>query len=226
VITKVASQDNKSTEEAMSDEDVKKLQADNDRLKAELVEAKQQLDAKSKAEQDAAAERQRAEAAAKSKKDEEIERLTKENDALKKQVEELEGKAKSYEEEKRQTARRARASDLVSLWEKRGRSFAGDDDRRKEIERLAALDDAAFTAAKSMVDVMPEIGAKKEPDKKETPGKKEPPDTDKPEEHDKKDQKKVLRSDAGIDPAVVDDKPGGLVERLSKGLREVRENQS
>jgi len=127
----------------------------------------------------------------------------------------LEGKAKSYETEKQQAARRARASDLVSLWEKRGRAFNGEEDRKKEIERLASLDDNAFTAAKSMVDAMPEIAAKKEPEKKGDPNN--------PNDPDKKDQKKVLRSDAGIDPALVDDKPGGLVERLAKGLREVRD---
>ncbi len=89
-----------------------------------------------------------------------------------------------------------------------------DEDRKKEIERLAALDDASFTAAKSMVDGMPEVAARKEPEKKGDPN-----------DPDKKEPKKVLRSDAGIDPAVVDDKPDGLVERLSKGLREVRDAQ-
>jgi len=69
---------------------------------------------------------------------------------------------------------------------------------------------------------MPENAAKKEPDKKGDPAK---PDPNKPDDPDKKDQKKVLRSDAGIDPAVVDDKPGGMVERLSKGMREVRDAQ-
>lgn len=212
-----ASQETKSTEDTMSDEDVKKLQAENERLKAEVEDLKKQVAAKSKADAEAADEKQRPEAAAKSKKDEEIERLTKENEALKKQLEELEGKAKAYEAEKQQTARRTRASELVSFWEKRGRSFAGDEDRKKEIERLASLDDASFTAAKSMVDGMPEVAAKKEPEKKGDPNK--------PDDPDKKEQKKVLRSDAGIDPAVVDDKPGGLVERLSKGLREARDAQ-
>jgi len=216
VITKVASQVNNLKEEAMSEEDIKKLTNENERLKAEVLDLKEQLKSKTKAEESAAAEKQRAEAAAKSKKDEEIERLTNENEALKKQVEELQGKAKAYEAEKQQAARRTRASELVSLWEKRGRSFAGDEDRVKEIERLAALDDASFTAAKSMVDSMSDVAAKKEPAGK----KDEPKDPDNP---DKKEPKKVLRSDAGVDPSLVDDKPSGLVERLSKGLREVRD---
>jgi len=205
VITKVASQEDKSMEDAMSDEDIKKLQTENERLKGEVEELKKKLETKTNAEETAAAEKQRAEAAVKSKKDEEIERLTKENESLKKQVDELMGKAKAHEEERQQAARRTRASELVTLWEKRGRTFAGDVDRTKEIERLASLDDASFTAAKSMVDTMPEVAAKKEPD---DPAKK-----------------KVMRSDAGVDPALVDDKPGGLVDRLSKGLREVRDAQ-
>ena len=212
VITKVASQENKSSEAAMSEEDIKKLQTENERLKGEVDDLKRQVETKTKAEETVADEKRRTEAAVKTKKDEEIDRLKQENEALQKQVDDLTGKAKAYEAEKLQTVRRARASELVILWEKRGRSFAGDEDRKKEIERLASLDDASFIAAKSMVDGMPEIAAKKET-----------PDPNKPDDPAKKEPKKVLRSDAGIDPNMVDDKPGGLVDRLGKGLREVRD---
>ena len=190
----------------MTEEEIKKLKEENERLRLEVEELKKKLAAKTKAEADAESERQKAEAAVKSKKDEEIDRLKKENESLKKQIEELSKQVKGFEEERQKSARNARASELVALWEKRGRKFKDEAERTAEIERLAGLEDSAFEATKSVIDSLPEAKAE-EGDPEKDKGKK------------------VLRSDAGVDPAVVDDKTDGLTDRLTKGLREVREAQ-
>ncbi len=139
--------------------------------------------------------------------EEDLKKLRQENEELKKQLEELQKKVEAYEAEKRKAERSAKATKLVEDWEKRGRKFKDEAERTAEIERLAGLDDSAFEATKSVIDALPEAKA----------------DEGDP---DKGNGKKVLRSDAGIDPAVVDDKTDGLADRLTKGLREVREAQS
>ena len=134
--------------------------------------------------------------------EEDLKKALQENEDLKKQVEELQKKIEAHEAEKRKQERRTRAAKLVESWEQRGRTFKDEDERTAEIERLADLDDNGFDAAKSVIDALPE---------NKTEGG----------EH----KEKVLRSDAGIDPVVVDDKTGNLSRRLSKGLRDVREAQ-
>ena len=129
--------------------------------------------------------------------DEEVKQLRKENDSLKKQLEELQKTLDAYEAEKQKVARKTRASELILLWEKRGRKFKDDDERNTELERLAELDDGSFAATKSVIDSLPETV-----------------------------DSKVLRSDAGITPAVVDDGADNLGTRLSQGLCEVRETQN
>ena len=135
--------------------------------------------------------------------EEDLKRIQQENEDLKKQIEELQKKVDTYETEKRKAERNTKATKLVENWEKRGRKFKDEAERTAEIERLAGLEDSAFEATKSVIDALPEAKA---------------------EEDDP--AKKVLRSDAGVDPAVVDDKTDGLTGRLTKGLREVREQQS
>jgi len=134
--------------------------------------------------------------------EEDLKKVQQENEDLKKQVEDLQKKIEAHETEKRKAERNTRAAKLVETWEQRGRKFKDEDERTAEIERLAGLDDSAFDAARSVIDALPE---------------------NKAEGAEHKD--KVLRSDAGIDPAVVDDKTGNLATRLSKGLRDVREAQ-
>jgi len=134
--------------------------------------------------------------------EEDLKKLQQENEDLKKQIEELQKKVDAYEAEKRKAERSSKAAKLVENWEKRGRKFKDEAERTAEIERLSRLDDNAFEATKSVIDALPEAKAEE----------------DDPE-------KKVLRSDAGVDPAVVDDKIDNLSNRLSKGLREVREAQ-
>ena len=139
--------------------------------------------------------------------EEDLKKLRQENEELKKQIEDLQKKVEAYEAEKRKAERSAKATKLVEDWEKRGRKFKDEAERTAEIERLAGLDDNAFEATKSVIDALPEAKA----------------DEGDP---DKGNGKKVLRSDAGVDPAVIDDKTDGLSDRLTKGLREVREAQS
>ena len=134
--------------------------------------------------------------------EEDLKKVQQENEDLKKQVEDLQKKIEAHEVEKRNAERKTRAGKLVEIWEQRGRAFKDEAERSAEVERLAGLDDNAFDAAKSVIDALPENKAEGS-------------------EH----KEKVLRSDAGIDPAVVDDKTGNLATRLSKGLRDVREAQ-
>ena len=134
--------------------------------------------------------------------EEDLKKVQQENEDLKKQVEDLQKKIEAHEVEKRNAERKTRAGKLVETWEQRGRVFKDEAERTAEVERLAGLDDSAFDAAKSVIDALPENKAEGS-------------------EH----KEKVLRSDAGIDPAVVDDKTGNLATRLSKGLRDVREAQ-
>ena len=134
--------------------------------------------------------------------EEDLKKVQQENETLKKQIQDLEKQIEAFETEKRNAERKARASELVETWEQRGRTFKDEDERSSEVERLAGLDDSAFEAARSVIDALPENKSEGE-------------------EH----KEKVLRSDAGIDPVVVDDKTGNLATRLSKGLRDVREAQ-
>jgi len=138
--------------------------------------------------------------------EEDLKKLRQENEELKKQIEDLQKKVEAYEAEKRKAERSAKATKLVEDWEKRGRVFKDEAERTAEIERLTDLADSAFAAAKSVIDALPEANAS---------------GTDNGDNG-----KKILRSDAGVTPAMVDDGPGGLGERLTKGLREVREAQS
>ncbi|MDP8237884.1 MAG: hypothetical protein P9X24_02230, partial [Candidatus Hatepunaea meridiana] len=135
--------------------------------------------------------------------EEDLKKVQQDNEDLKKQIEELQKKVDTYEAEKRKAEQNTKATKLVEDWEKRGKKFKDEAERTTEIERLADLDDNAFEATKSVIDALPEAKAK-EGDHKE----------------------RVLRSDAGIDPVVVDDKIDNLTDRLGKGLREVRETQS
>ena len=134
--------------------------------------------------------------------EEDLKKVQQENENLKKQVEDLQKQIETFETEKRNAERKTRASKLIETWEQRGRTFKDETERTAEIERLAGLDDSAFDAAKSVIDALPENKAEGE-----------------------KRGEKVLRSDAGIDPAVVDDKTDDLTTRLGKGLREARDAQ-
>jgi len=136
--------------------------------------------------------------------EEDLKKLRQENDELKRQVEELQKRVETYEAEKRRAERTGRAGELVAAWEKRGRVFKDEAERAAEIERLADLDDSALAAARSVIDTLPEAKAGEDDSGKDS-------------------DRKILRSDAGVTPAVIDDDPSGLGERLTKGLREVRD---
>ena len=134
--------------------------------------------------------------------EEDLKKVQLENEDLKKQVENLQKQIETFESEKRNAERKTRASKLIETWEQRGRTFKDETERAAEIDRLAGLDDSAFDAAKSVIDALPE-------NKAEGLERRE----------------KVLRSDAGVDPAVVEDITDDLTTRLGKGLREARDAQ-
>ncbi len=73
-----------------------------------------------------------------------IERLTKELEALRQKLEDSQA-------EQRKILRRAKAEDLLNEWVKRGRSFADDEERSTEFERLMSLSDDAFEATLNTV---------------------------------------------------------------------------
>jgi adenine-specific DNA methylase len=132
--------------------------------------------------------------------EEDLKKVQQENETLKKQVEDLQKQIETFETEKRNAERKSLASKLIETWEQRGRTFKDETERTAEIERLAGLDEGAFDAAKSVIDALPENKAEGT-------------------QH----RKKVMRSDAGIEPMAVDDKTNDLAVRLGNGLREARE---
>ena len=138
---------------------------------------------------------------------------------MKKKLKELQKKVEAYEAEKRKAERTIRAGELVASWEKHGRVFKDEAERTAEIERLAGLDDNAFEAARSVIDALPEAKAEEGGPGKDNGNNGKPACASHAD-------RKILRSDAGVTPAVVDDGSGGLGGRLTKGLREVREAQS
>ena len=93
----------------------------------------------------------------------ENERLKRENQSLQKRVEELEAAQQAAE-------RRAKAENLLKEWEKRGRNFADEKTRAKELERLAGLSEDYFNGTEDTVMSMPimQAGGDSQDDKSNT----------------------------------------------------------
>ena len=73
-----------------------------------------------------------------------IEKLTKDLDKSQKLVE-------SLEKEKKASLQKAKAESLLKKWESMGREFASDEDREKELSRLAGLSEDALFAIEETV---------------------------------------------------------------------------
>ena len=160
-------------------------------------------------------------------KDARIKELEAENQQLKAQLAELQKEFEKLQAKEKAAANRARAEKLVKKLEKEGFSFDEEDEREKELERLAGLSDEAFAATEAAYKRVPKPKA-------EAPGKEEDDDEDKAQDKGKDKKPKPeskaeadgkLRTDAGVRPLVVDDKKVSLEDRLKKGLQAAYEER-
>jgi adenine-specific DNA-methyltransferase len=139
--------------------------------------------------------------------EDELKKLREENEALKKQVTDLQKKLEDYEAEKTKSKKKAKAAELVEKWEQRGKTFENEDARTAEIERLSALDDSAFAATEKVIEQLKPVdsgGNGKKP-------KSEAVD------------KGAMRTDAGVEPAPVDDSKLSPQDKLAGGLQKARQ---
>lgn len=138
-----------------------------------------------------------------------IQELETENKALKQQVLELQKKIEEMEAERQAVANRARARKLLAKVEKHGVGFTSDEEREKELTRLAGLSDEAFTATEAAFDRMIQADADKAKQ-----GDAKPED----KANQTKGEQTPMRSDAGVRPEDVDDRKTSLEDRLTNGL--------
>ncbi len=143
-----------------------------------------------------------------------IQELEAENKELKQQVLALQKKVEEMEAEQKAAANKARAQKLLAKVEKHGVGFTTEEERDKELTRLAGLSDEAFTATEAAYDRMIQADADKakkgDTKSDEKPGSKAKADPTS--------QDTALKSDAGVRPKDVDDKKASLEDQLTNGL--------
>ena len=145
--------------------------------------------------------------------------LEKENRQLKAQVAQLQKRIDELEAEQKAAACRSRAKKLLTKLEKKGLSFASDEERESELQRLAGMSDEAFAATEAAYERMTK------------PAKAEKSDSQagKDEEAAKKaansGNDQPLRSDAGVRPRDVDDRKLSLEDRLRSGFMAAYHNR-
>jgi adenine-specific DNA-methyltransferase len=144
-----------------------------------------------------------------------VKELEKENQDLKQQVLALQKKLEEMEAERKAAANRTRAQKLIRKMEEQNISFGSDEEREKEIERLAGLSDEAFAATETAMDRMIRSSAEKAEKQKEEDGKDSAKTKTKAESQ-KKDT--PMRSDAGVRPKDVDDQKNSLEDKLKNGF--------
>ncbi len=140
--------------------------------------------------------------------EDELKRFKEENETLKKQLADLQKKVDEYEAEKAKSARKVKATELVTKWEQRGKTFESEEARTAEIERLAGLDDSALAATEKVIEQLKPSGGGGNGNKP----KSEAGD------------KGALRTDAGVEPEPVDDGKTSPEERLAGGLQKARQD--
>ena len=145
--------------------------------------------------------------------------LEKENRQLKAQVAELQKRIQELETEQKAAACRSRAKKLLTKLEKKGLSFASDEERESELKRLSAMSDEAFGATEAAYERMTK-GAK--PEKGEPAASK---DDESGKKADKSGDDPPLRSDAGVRPRDVDDRKLSLEDRLRSGFMAAYHNR-
>jgi len=136
-----------------------------------------------------------------------IKELESENKTLKQQVLDLQKQVQELEAESKAAANKARAEKLVRKLEKSGIPFASDEDRNKEMTRLAELSDDAFSATEAAYDMA--IKSNPGDDKKPDPEEKEKPSSS---------ASAALKANADIRPEDVDDRKTSLEDKLRQGF--------
>ncbi len=200
-----------------ADEDARIIQVASERGEKTLNQGGSTMDDKQKAKDEAAEAAKKNDPGGGGNAPEDkarIQELETENKELKQQVLALKKKLEEIEAEQQAAAHRAKAQKLLAKVEKHGVGFAGDEEREKELTRLAGLSEEAFTATEAAFDRMIQVEAEKAK-------KAETKSGDKSQEKAKGDetsQDKTLRSDAGVRPQDVDDKKTSLEDQLKDGL--------
>ena len=200
-----------------ADEDARIIQVASERGEEILSKGDQTMDDQQKAKDEAAEAAQKNDPGGGGNAPDEkarIQELEAENKQLKQQVLTLQKKLEQIEAEQQAAANRAKAQKLLAKVEKHGVGFTSDEEREKELTRLAGLSDEAFTATEAAFDRMIQVEAEKAK-------KAETKSGDKSQEKAKGDetsQDKTLRSDAGVRPQDVDDKKTSLEDQLKDGL--------
>jgi adenine-specific DNA-methyltransferase len=144
-----------------------------------------------------------------------VKELEKENQELKQQVLALQKKLEEMEAERKAAANRTRAQKLIRKMEEQNISFGSDEEREKEVERLAGLSDEAFAATETAMDRMIRSNAEKAEKHKEEDARDSAKTKTKAESQ-KKDT--PMRSDAGVRPKDVDDQKNSLEDKLKNGF--------
>lgn len=143
-----------------------------------------------------------------------IKELEAENKDLKNQVLELQKRVDDLEAESKAAANKARAQKLVRKLEKAGMSFASDEDKDQELNRLAGLSDDAFAATEAAYD-------------RAAQSKSESPSAGKHDDDKGADEKdnsasasadRQMRTHADVRPLDVDDKKSSLEDKLRDGF--------
>jgi adenine-specific DNA-methyltransferase len=144
-----------------------------------------------------------------------VRELEKENKELKQQVLALQKKLEEMEAERKAAANRARAQKLIRRMEEQNISFGGDEEREKELARLAGLSDDAFAATETAVDRM--IRANAEKAEKEKPENAKASGKEQAKAGAERDES-PMRSNAGVRPKDVDDRKNSLEDKLKNGF--------
>ena len=143
-----------------------------------------------------------------------IKELETENKDLKQQVLDLQKQVQEFEAESKAAANKARAQKLVEKLEKSGVSFGTDEEREKELGRLAEISDDAFAATEAAYD----RAIQSKPECPEKGSETKTGDSDNKSKAGSKDSDKQLRTDAGVRPLDVDDTKTSLEDKLRTGF--------
>nr|MCL4500204.1 DNA methyltransferase [Chloroflexota bacterium] len=156
-----------------------------------------------------------------------IKELETENKDLKNQVIELQKQVEELQAESKAAANKSRAAKLIARLENSGMTFASDEEREKELGRLADLSDDAFAATEAAYDRA--VQAKHALSKVEGPecpnaGKLDAGKQDSGKQNAEKDNssnasdERRMRTRADVRPLDVDDEKTSLEDKLRKGF--------
>jgi len=143
-----------------------------------------------------------------------VKELEAENKDLKNQVLDLQKQVQDLEAQSKAAANKARAQKLVKKLERAGMSFASDEDKDQELNRLAGLSDESFAATEAAYDRAVQSKADC-PNAAKQVADKETPEADKSASASADRQ---LRTDAGVRALDVDDKKSSLEDKLRDGF--------